>query len=58
MTLRIRNALLAVSPVRERVHDVADVPREIRLGFLEELDPHIWDCHRKTVIKPDAAVGN
>jgi hypothetical protein len=57
VTLRVCDALFAVTPVGERVYNIAHVPFVIRL-VLQEFDPHIGDCHRKAIIKANATFGD
>ena len=44
-----------VSAVGEGKHNIADVPLIVRL-FLEQLDPHVWDGHRETVVKSNSTL--
>ena len=52
VTLGISDGLLAVAAVGQCPADVGDIPILILL-LLQELDPHVGDSHRQTVIKPD-----
>lgn len=54
MTLRICNALLEMSPVGQRMRDVAQIPRIVR-PLLEQLDEHVGDGHGETVIESDSS---
>ncbi len=54
MTLRICDALFAMPSVRKSVTDVCEVPLVVRLVF-EKFNPHVGYCHRKTIIKSNAA---
>jgi hypothetical protein len=56
--LGVADTLLAVSSVRERVADVAEVPILVRGSFLEQLDPHVGDGHREAVVEADTAFGD
>jgi hypothetical protein len=58
VTFGVGDALLAVPSVDEGVDDVAHVPVVVALGLLEELDPHVGNGHRQSVVEPDAARGN
>lgn len=55
MTLTIRDTLLAIPPVGQRVYDAAQIPFIVRF-MLEELDPHVRYSHGETVVKPDTAL--
>lgn len=55
MTLRICDALFAMPSVRKSVTDVCEVPLVVRLVF-EKFNPHVGYCHRKTIIKSNAAL--
>ena len=54
MRFRISDGLLLVTSVLQDVADVPNIPIIIRL-FLQEFDPHVWNCHAKPVIKSSTA---
>jgi len=53
VTFAVSNALLAMSPIRQCVDNITNVPL-IVLFMLEKLYPHIRDGHRQSVIKSNA----
>mmetsp|Transcript_10489 Transcript_10489/g.27988 ORF Transcript_10489/g.27988 Transcript_10489/m.27988 type:complete len:478 (-) Transcript_10489:99-1532(-) len=53
--LAVRDDLLLVAPIRERVDDVPHVPGLVR-ALLQQLDPHVRDGHGQTVVEAEAAV--
>ena len=54
VALCVRDAFLEVAPVYECMDNVSHVPCIIRDVF-EELDPLVWNGHRKSVVKTNAA---
>lgn len=56
VTLAVCNRPFAMSSVREGKADVANIPVLVLL-LLENLDPHIWNCHGKTIVKANTTKG-
>mmetsp|Transcript_62153 Transcript_62153/g.116263 ORF Transcript_62153/g.116263 Transcript_62153/m.116263 type:complete len:202 (+) Transcript_62153:1080-1685(+) len=55
--LSIGNDLLHVPSIRQRVANVAHVPT-IVTHFLQELDEHVWNGHRQTIVEAKATILN
>jgi len=54
VTLAVCNCLLSVAPIRQGVANVGHIPFAVFL-FLQDLDPHVRDCHGKSVVKSNAS---